>query len=721
MKLHQRNQQISRAFLLNPSMPNGIKINERQELNVLEKNKINLLPYHLVKKQNQKKGFLKLNLQEIEQVDVKNIKQNNNFLALLPLQFNLQNCFISEFEFDDYFETKQNKLMQDNSLYEQNEDPDITQLNFQIQLKKQNFQNQNVFKKIIQIQQLQLQYILWKDQQQKQEQEKLNQSCESVEQAIKRQEKDLKQSKLQLKQLKEEIKIKESIIEEIQKTLLVKAYYRCKVCPKMFEKEENLKNHHKRNHPGILEMHYGDLNFKMIENIQQSKELIQERMNFSKQYFVQEKKRIENTIEDNILLEVQKKSIEFKQELLDFHYRLINNNKLQKGVVDQFQEQNQILQKQVELLQSEFGKIQEEIQLAELECINAYIQKEKERLRREKEEKERIEKERQEEEERQRKIEEEQNKKIKELEALKKQREQEKKKKDKQRGSILSNPDKTEISEEEQLRLRILKEKQEEEEERIRILQEKEKQRVQEIQNTIKKLKNSSKSYFNNFNRLVNIRRQNRQNYTEKDFNEVLSTNLFEPYDKILDRYKIPLKMSEITVRSTQITQLEEIYLKVSGGESISKSQLSSQTQIGDDKLQQKRILKNIDFKRYKQEQEEIIEEEQETQEKEQEDNGKRSVFSKSKMNPLFKPQKQFYPYFKQPVINPKLNALEFSKENDISHALNSVDTTDVFFAIGITPIQKSRIIGEKIDPKKTLNQNIQLQDQNPLKIDGLN
>ncbi|KAL4487906.1 hypothetical protein ABPG72_022766 [Tetrahymena utriculariae] len=526
---------------------------------------------------------------------------------------------------------------------------------------------------------------------------------------------------MQLKQLKEKIKIKESVIEEIQKNLMVKTYFRCKVCPKMFEKEEYLKKHHKTNHPGILEMHYGDLNYKLMENIQQCKELIQQRMNFSKQYFVQENKRIEESIEDNVLLEVQKKSIEFKQELLDFNYRLINNHKQQKEVVDQFQEQNLILQQQAVLLNQEFGKIQQEIQQAELECINAYIKKEKERIRREKEERERIEKERKEEEERQRKIEEEQNKRIKELEALKKQREEEKKKKDKQRGSILSAKDTTEISEEEYLRLRILKEKQEEEEERIRVQQQKEQQRIEAIQNTIKKLKNSSKSFFNNFNRLVNMRRQNRQNYSEKDFNEMLSTKLFEPYDKILERYKIPLKMSEITVRSTQLTQLEEIYLKISGGEQISKSQLSSQTQIGDDKLVQRRIQKNFDFKRYKQEQEEIIEEEQETQEKEQEDNGKRSVFSKSKMNPLFKPQKQFYPYFKQPIINPKLNALEFTKENDILHALNSVDTADVFFAIGITPIQKSRIIGEKIDPKKNLNQNIQLQDQNPLKIDSLN
>ncbi|EAR88591.2 zinc finger, C2H2 type family protein (macronuclear) [Tetrahymena thermophila SB210] len=654
-------------------------------------------------------------------IDVKNIKQNNDFLALAPLQFNLQNCLISEYEFDDYFENKQRKLMQKNQSHEQNEDPDITQLDFQIKIKKQNFQQQNVFKKIIQIQQLQIQYMLWKDQQQKHEQEKLNQSCENVEQAIKRQEHDLKKSKLQLKQLKEEIKIKENIIEEIQKTLMVKTYFKCKICPKMFEKEENLKSHHKRNHPGILEMHYGDLNYKMIENIQQSKELIQQRMNFSKQYFAQEKKRIEESIEDNVLFEVQKKSTEFKQELLDFHQRLINNHKHQKEVVDQFQQQNNILQQQVELLYSEFGKIQNEIQQAEIQCINAYIEKEKERIRREQEEKERIEKERKEEEERQRKIEEEQNKRIHELEALKKQREADKKKKDRQRGSILSAQDKTEISEEEQLRLRILKEKQEEEEERLRILQEQEQQRIEEIQNTIKKLKNSSKSYFNNFNRLVNIRRQNRQNYTEKDFNEMLSTKLFEPYDKILERYKIPLKMSEITVRSTQITQLEEIYLKITGGESISKSQLSSQTQIGEDKLVQRRIQKNMDFKRYKQEQEEVIEEEQEAQEKEYEDNGKRSAFSKSKMNPLFKPQKQFYPYFKQPIINPKLNALEFRKEKDVQHALSNVDTSDLFFAIGITPIQKPRIIGEKIDPKKNLNQNIQLQDQNPLKIDSLN
>ncbi|KAL4487905.1 hypothetical protein ABPG72_022765 [Tetrahymena utriculariae] len=182
MKVHQRNQKISRAFQMNPSMPNAIKINERQELNMLEKNKINLLPYHLIKKQNQKKGFLKLDLKAIEKLDVKNIQKNNDFLALVPLQFNIQNCFISEFEFDDYFETEQRKLMKENQYNEQNEDPDITQLNLQIQMKRQNFQNQNAFKKLIQIQQLQIQYMLWTDEQQKHEEEKLNQIYENFEQ-----------------------------------------------------------------------------------------------------------------------------------------------------------------------------------------------------------------------------------------------------------------------------------------------------------------------------------------------------------------------------------------------------------------------------------------------------------------------------------------------------------------------------------------------------------
>lgn len=52
------------------------------------------------------------------------------------------------------------------------------------------------------------------------------------------------------------------MIKQIEEKLLMKCLYKCKICPnKCFESEEYLNEHHKRKHPGVMNMHVGDLNY----------------------------------------------------------------------------------------------------------------------------------------------------------------------------------------------------------------------------------------------------------------------------------------------------------------------------------------------------------------------------------------------------------------------------------------------------------------------------
>lgn len=55
------------------------------------------------------------------------------------------------------------------------------------------------------------------------------------------------------------------------------------------------------------------------------------------------------------------------------------------------------------------------------------------------------------------------------------------------------------------------------------------------------------------FNYLVENKNKGFKNYSDKDFDMLLSTQLFDRYNKVFQKYKIDVKIDEISVRTSQV------------------------------------------------------------------------------------------------------------------------------------------------------------------------